>query len=364
MGFVLFVAVVLLPACGKDDVTKETDEDVELYFPPVGSAVWESVTPESEGWNPDELTNLYSYLEDKDTRAFIILLNGRIVVEKYWGNNITNTAPFDQNSNWYWASAGKTITALLVGIAQEEGFLDIDDKTSDYLGVNWTSMDTAQEALITIKHQLTMTTGLDYQVADPDCTEPGCLQYRKDAGSQWFYHNAPYTLLEEVVSTATGISYNQYTDERLEHKTGMSGTWLKSGYNKVYWSTARDAARYGLMIFNRGKWDDEQVLADEAYFEAMVNTSQQLNPSYGYLFWLNGKSSIILPGLPTSFNTSLAPNAPSDLFMAAGKNGQFIDVIPSSNMVVVRMGEAPDGSLVPAIFHDEMWEKIMAALKK
>ena len=51
-------------------------------------------------------------------------------------------------------------------------------------------------------------------------------------------------------------------------------------------------------------------------------------------------------------------DAPDDLFAAAGKNGQFLDVIPSENIVVVRMGEAPDGSLVPIQFHNEMWEKI------
>ena len=50
--------------------------------------------------------------------------------------------------------------------------------------------------------------------------------------------------------------------------------------------------------------------------------------------------------------------------MAAGKNGQFIDIIPSKNMVVVRMGEAPDDSLVPAIFHNEMWGKIMMVLNE
>ncbi len=90
----------------------------------------------------------------------------------------------------------------------------------------------------------------------------------------------------------------------------------------------------------------------------MVNTSQDLNPSYGNLLWLNGKSSIIYPGLAISLNLELAPDAPDDLIAAAGKNGQIIDVIPSQNLIVVRMGEAPDGASVPIVFHNEMWQKI------
>ena len=236
--------------------------------------------------------------------------------------------------------------------------LDIQNKSSDYLGKNWTSLPEEKEDLITVRHQLTMTTGLDYRVDDVHCTDPECLQFRTNAGEQWFYHNAPYTLLEQVVSNASGMPYNDFTDDRLERKIGMSGTWIKSGFNNVYWSTARDAARFGLLILGQGKWEDEEIMTDPEYFQAMVNSSQELNPSYGYLWWLNGKGSIVLPGLPYCFNLSLAKDAPADLFAAMGKNGQFIDVVPSQNLVVVRMGEAPDDSLVPAIFHNDMWKKI------
>ena len=45
------------------------------------------------------------------------------------------------------------------------------------------------------------------------------------------------------------------------------------------------------------------------------------------------------------------------------KNGQFIDVIPSENLVVIRMGETPDGNLVPIQFHDEMWERLIAIIR-
>ncbi|MCB0735143.1 MAG: serine hydrolase [Flavobacteriales bacterium] len=338
-------------------------ETESLYFPGIGTDEWATSTPDSLGWDTSKLDDLYTFMADNKTRAFLILKDGKIVVEKYWGKDILNINDFGPKTNWYWASAGKTVTSFLVGMAQEEGKLNISDKTSDYLGKGWTSMDVTKEDLITIRHQLTMTTGADYTVNDIDCTDPGCIQYKADAGTQWYYHNAMYTLLESVVSKATSTDYNDYTDRKLEQAIGIeNGIWIKTGYNNVYWSRARDAARFGLLILNKGRWGNTPVMTDTSYFNAMVTTSQQLNPSYGYLWWLNGKSSIVYPGLPTNWKVSLSEAAPSDLFAAMGKNGQFIDIVPSQNLVVIRMGEAPDGALVPVQFHNEMWEKIMGLM--
>ena len=304
-----------------------------------------------------EVDELLTYLESNGTRAFIILKDGKIVFEEYFGNNILGNAPFDVNSPWYWASAGKTLTATLVGIAQQEGDLSISSPTSDYLGQGWTSLTPAQERQILVGNQLTMTTGLDYTL-ELDCTTPECLRYKATPSSQWYYHNAPYTLLEKVVENATGIDYNTYTDQKIESIIGMNGQWLPQGFNNVYWSTARDMARFGLLILNKGTWMDTPILEDQRYFTQMTNSSQNLNLSYGYLWWLNGKSSIIPPSVSLPFNVSLSEAAPTDLIAGMGKNGQFVEVIPSQNLVVVRMGEAPDDGQVPLIFHNEMWVRI------
>lgn len=355
----LFLIITLNSSCNNDDSQIENTPQQDVYFPPVNGNPWETTSVETLNWNTDKLSDLLNYLESNNTRAFIILKDGKIVVEEYWGQNILGTANFDQTTNWYWASAGKTITATLAGIAQEEGHLDINHKTSDYLGQGWTSLSSEKENLITVKNQLTMTTGLDYEVSNLNCTTPDCLLYKADAGTQWFYHNAPYTLLRDVIEAATQTDYNQYTDEKLENKIGMNGEWLPNNqYNNVYWSNARDMARFGLLMLNKGIWDGTPVLSDTNYYNDMVNTSQNLNPSYGYLWWLNGKGSVILPSLDFAINIPLADNAPDDLVAGMGKNGQFVEFVPSQNIVVIRMGEAPDNSLVPIEFHNEMWAKI------
>ena len=117
-------------------------------------------------------------------------------------------------------------------------------------------------------------------------------------------------------------------------------------------------ARFGLLMQNKGVWENTTVLSDSEFYNQMITPSQDLNLSYGYLWWLNGKESIIAPGTSFPINKSLSENAPKDLFAGMGKNGQFLDIIPSKSLIVVRMGEAPGDSLVPISFHDEMWQKI------
>ena len=181
-----------------------------FYFPPA-FGVWETTDPEALGWCEDELTDLQTFLDERDTKSFIILKEGRIVLEWYYDE-------FTQDSIWYWASAGKSLTATLVGIAQEEGFLSIDDPTSDYLGTGWTQLSPEQEEQITIRHQLTMTTGLNDIGVNVDCTDPECLTYLAEPGTRWAYHNAPYTLLGSVIEAASGQTLNQFFNTRVGNR--------------------------------------------------------------------------------------------------------------------------------------------------
>ena len=148
-----------------------------LYFPPLTGAAWETRTPATLGWNTGRIDTLYFWLESQNSRAFLVIKDGRIVMEKYFGT-------FTQDSAWYWASAGKTITAFVVGLAQQQGLLSIGDAASKWLGAGWTGCPPDKEALITVRHQLTMTSGLD-DSGDPYCTVDTCLIYRADAGTRW-----------------------------------------------------------------------------------------------------------------------------------------------------------------------------------
>lgn len=320
-----------------------------LYFPPASGNNWDTLSPQSLGWCQQKIDILYDYLENNDSKAFILLKDGKIVLEKYFGS-------FNQNSTWYWASAGKTITSFMTGIAQQEGFLAITDTTSRYLGQGWTNLSPDLEEKITIRHQLTMTSGLDDTVADPSCTSNNCLIYLADPGTRWAYHNAPYTLLDGVIENATGQTLNAYTTQKLKTPTGITGMFFNADYNNVFFSNARSMARFGLLMLNNGNWNGTQIMTDQTYFNQMINSSQSINQSYGYLWWLNGKSSFMVPTLQTVFPGYFSPNAPQDMYAAMGMNGQFIDIVPSENMVWIRMGEAPTTTLVPYLMHNEIWD--------
>lgn len=328
-----------------------TTAKAQYYFPPNNSSTWDTLAPSSLGWCQDRIDSLYQVLDTNNTKAFIILKNGKIVLEKYFDGHTAST-------NWYWASAGKSLTAFLVGIAQQENHLQITDTSSKYLGLGFTNCTPAQEEKITIWHQLTMTSGLNDAVPDPNCTIDSCLNYLATAGTRWAYHNAPYTLLDPVLENATGQTINQYLNQKVKIPTGMDGAYFPQGFNSLYISTARSMARFGLLILNKGNWNGNQILTDSVYYNAMVNTSQNINLSYGYLWWLNGKSSFMVPQTQFVFPGSFIPNAPNDMFSAIGKNGQYINVVPSQDMVVIRMGDNPDNVLVPFLFNDVIWQYI------
>ena len=327
-----------------------------IYFPPLSStAAWDTISPSSLGWCLNKIDTLYDYLQQQDTKGFIVLKDGKIVLEKYFGT-------FTKDSLWYWASAGKTITSFLVGKAQEENYLSITDTSSTYLGAGWTNCTTTQENKIKIIHQLTMTSGLDDGVADNHCTIDTCLNYSADAGNRWAYHNAPYTLLESVLTTATGQPVNTYTYNKLKLKTGMTGAWALNGYDNVFYSKARSMARFGLLIQNNCIWNNDTLLYDTSYIHQMTNTSQNLNLSYGYLWWLNGKASYMIPTLQNIFSGSYAPAAPSDMFAGIGKNGQIVSISKSAGLVVVRMGNQVSNGEVPTQFCNSIWEKLNAVM--
>ena len=352
--FSFLLISILFLNCSSDSDSPEENPSDSMYFPPISGTTWETKSMADLGWNESEVQPLLNYLEEKNTKGFIILVNGRIVMENYFN---------DHNANlpWYWASAGKTLTTATIGIAQQEGLLSINDKVSDYLGIGWTSAPTNKENLITNKHLLSMTSGLDDTFGDGN--EPNDLQYKADAGTRWAYHNV-FEKLQDVIANASNQTFDSYFTSKLKSKIGMTGAWIESDEFNVYWSTTRSTARFGLLSLNKGKWNSE-VIVPEAYMLEAMSTSQTINNSYGYLWWLNGKANYRLPQTQLQFPGSLIPNGPADMVCGLGKNDQKIYVIPSKKMVVIRLGDVanPDNpTFALSGFDNELWQKINAVI--
>lgn len=349
----VLLLLLSIVSCSKNDNEIQQTPTESMYYPSNTSASWETKSLSSLGWNQNAVQPLKDYLNQKGTKSFMILVNGRIVMEEYF-NGHTATA------TWEWNSAGKTLVASTVGIAQQENLLNINNKVSDYLGTEWTSMPLNKENLITVKHLLTMTAGND---DTKQYVIKSNLTYIADAGTRWAYSNI-FQKLTDVVNKASNKPFETYFNEKLKSKIGMEGFWNFGTIFTIYHSNTKSMARFGLLALNKGKWNNEQII-NESYFNESVSTSQSINPSYGYLWWLNGKTSFMIPNEQTVYQDFLVPNAPADMYAAMGAKDQRIYVIPSKKMVVIRMGDASDPvnpNFAVSGFDNELWGKINAVI--
>lgn len=320
-----------------------------MYFPSASGSNWEIQPISSLSWNQSAVQPLKDFLVQNNSKSFMILVNGRIVMEEYFnGHTAITTLP--------WNSAGKTLVTAAIGIAQQEGLLNINTRVSDFLGTGWTNAPLNKELLITSKHLLTMTSGLSDA---SNSVIPANLTYLADAGSRWSYHNV-FQKLMDVVAKASNQNFDTYFNTKIKSAIGMDGFWNNGLIFKIYHSNTRSMARFGLLALNKGKWNNQQIL-NQAFFNESISASQTINPAYGYLWWLNGKSNYMVPGGQINFSGNLVPNAPADMFAAMGAEDQRIYIIPSKNMVVVRMGDASDPSnpsFAVSGFDNALWQRI------
>lgn len=336
----------------------------ELYFPETDGH-WETIDPESIGWDQALLAEALEVAGERHSSGVLILHNGRILAERYWAEPDTST--FYQNvfqgldSEGHAiedvASAQKNITSVLVGMAQARGFLSLDDSVTSHLGTGWSKADASQERDIKILHLLSMTSGL---AAD--------LSYQAEPGSVWLYNTPAYHFLMRVVSVATGKDRETLTREWLTaplsmaHSSWTPRPWASADIAVGFSTTARELARFGLMIQAGGRWRDEVVFEDADFIETMMRPSQALNPSYGYLWWLNGQAfSRGVSADAQKLEGQLIPAAPADLVAMQGAGDRKLYLVPSLNLIITRLGApgAKDGES----FNDAFWKALMKAKK-
>jgi len=196
----LLVAIV---SCKKNNSEPKVTPTESNYFPSTTNSEWETKSLSSLGWNQNEVQSLKDFLIQKNTKSFMILVDGRIVMEEYFNGHTSST-------NWEWNSAGKTLVATTIGIAQKEGLLNINNKVSDYIGSAWTSMPLEKENLISLRHLLTMTSGND---DSKQYVIKSNVTYVADAGARWAYSNV-FQKLTDVVATSSNKSFEAYFNER------------------------------------------------------------------------------------------------------------------------------------------------------
>jgi len=331
-------------------------QDKELYFPP-NQGTWQTVELADVGWDQAKLQKVLDYAGQYRSSGVVILHQGKIFAEQYWdvpankGKYSQRVMPKNASGHVIEdvASVQKSVASILVGIAQEKGLLKIDDTVNQYVGAGWSRAKPALEKAITIRHLITMTSGL---------SDRGVFE--RKPGTKWRYNTPVYAKSVDVVAAAAKMDRHELTRKWITQPIGMAdSTWASRGAigAKVgnafgFATTARDLARFGLMVLAGGKWGDKTILADQQYLKEATTTSQKLNPYYGYLWWVNSNANV-------PKRSPRVATAPKDTFSAKGALNRRCFVVPSLQLVVTRLGDQP--TVKNNGFDRQLWKLIMEA---
>ncbi len=309
---------------------------------PLGNLVSDSVVA---GVNYDVVGNICMGVMQEtwentpsNTYALMVVYKNQIIAEKY-ANGI------DINTKLLGWSMAKSITATLIGIMTKANELNVQSP------VGFKEWANDERRNITIENLLHQSSGLDFledyaksssvtnmlfRKADMGAyTATHLLKYKP--GSFFSYTSGNTNMLCRLMRQKKGDDWFAFPYQALFHKIGMyytllepdaAGTYVGSSY--VY-ASARDYARFGLLYCNNGYAGGQQILP-EGWLSA-VSRPAPSDPQkhYGYQFWLNGYTD-------TSCTKRIYQEAPPDLICADGYKGQRIIIIPSQQLVVVRLG--------------------------
>ena len=359
---VLVTGLWLASGCSDSDSGTAAPTAVEA------TGTWAVEEPGAHGFSAQGLEEAAAWVGEQDSDALIVVHGGAIIFERYW-NDHGPEAP------WGVFSVTKSYTATLVGIAEQQGLLDIEEPASRYIP-EW--VGTGSENL-PIRQLMTGDSGRTYDVAGDfpglagpapdDITEYALGRGQEfEPGTTWQYNQMAIQCLDRVLETATGRPTAQFAQEALFDPLGMSQTLPGldgAGNMTLAWglqASARDLARFGLLYRNRGRWNGQEILRED-FVTAATTTANPVNDNYGYLFWLNADGNwyeaVTLAYHPEG---KVYPDAPDDVFVASGNLGQMVFVSPSEDLVIIRQGhEAPRGSGASALFYNEIYRRVVAA---
>ncbi|MBI4474844.1 MAG: serine hydrolase, partial [Acidobacteria bacterium] len=324
--------------------------DAAMQAWPTGDA--NASTPVPAGIRADGLASALDWgMEQKEhnTRAIVVVYRGKIVGERYAPGWTKDTPQI----SW---SAGKSITAALVGILVKQGELRVDE----FAPVKEWRVESDPRGQIRVRDLLHMSSGLDFAnlgLSGPDSYSRDNEHMRiyfdglnvfEHAVNQpqeippdtaWRYRNSdPLTLgriIREKVE-ARGESYLTFPQRALFDRIGARnfvletdawGNFIMTGFD---YGSARDWARFGLLHLWDGVWNGERILPEGWVQFISTPAPADKTRGYGGLFWLNRGGAW--------------KGVPEDAFMASGHMGQYTMIIPSRDVVVVRLGPSPRNS--------------------
>lgn len=287
---------------------------------------------ENVDYNTLEIAIDSAFSDDKQTRAVLVLYKDHLIAERYADG-------FDKNSIILGWSMTKSITSTVYGILQNQGKLSVNDKAQV---ASWQNDERKD---ITLNDLLHMNSGLEWvedyntisDVTQMLFMEKDMAKVQEDKelkfkpNTHWNYSSGTSNLLSGLLKGYFGSQqeyldfwYTDFIDKIGMHsmvvETDLEGNYVGSSYA---WATPRDWAKFGLLYLHRGNWNGTQIF-DETWVDYITTPTETSDGQYGGHFWLNAGG--------------VYPDAPKDLFSANGYQGQRVFIIPSKDLVIVRMG--------------------------
>ncbi|MCG8616881.1 MAG: beta-lactamase family protein [Desulfobacterales bacterium] len=297
----------------------------------------------------------------RNTQAIVVVLGDQLIAERY-------AEGFDWNTPVLGWSMAKSVTAVLAGILVKDGVLDPEQPAPV---AAWKGADDPRGA-ITLDMLLRMSSGLSFEESYAPFADATDMLYASRSmadfaaakplaaapNTLWNYASGTSNILARIITDHSGgdlagenlaggdlVSVVAFTRDRLFRKIGAysaliepdaSGSFVGSSY---MFATPRDWARFGLLMKNDGVWKGERILPEGWTGYVTRPTPGAPMGEYGAQFWLNA-------GAPDHPENRLFPSLPRDLYYCGGFNQQIVAVIPSFDLVVVRIG----------VTHDDSWD--------
>ena len=302
-------------------------------------AEWDRVAPAQAGWSADALAQAQAWSQTIGTSAVVIVQHGAIVDE--WG---------DVTANILLNSARKSLLSALVGIAVGQHRID-PNATLAALGIddNPPSL-TAEEKQATVRDMLEARSGV-YHPAAYETPEMAALRPSRGShppGTFWYYNNWDFNTLGAIYEHAVGQSVFTAFEQQIAQPIGMQDfdpgicryyREASSNYPAyLFFASARDLARFGLLFLHRGLWRDHQIIPAAWVDESTrPDSTTEGGTGYGYLWW-------------TAFPDRPLPawHLPPGSYFANGNGGQMVFVIPADDLVIVHLAKMGRAAAHPA----------------
>jgi CubicO group peptidase (beta-lactamase class C family) len=316
---------------------------------------WQMEDPEKLGFDAAKLMAAVDHsIPMATTQAMLVIRHGYIAAEKYFGSY---TATMQHES----FSVAKSVSSGLIGIAIAEGKIpSLDAKVCEYYPDRWDCSDTMDpRSRITIDHVLTLKTGLQWSEnwrSDATGLNDGILTSLdtvlarpavEEPGVRLRYSTGDPALLSGIIQKATGKTALAYAKEKVFDVIGAPGIRWNSdnqGRTTTYagmQATAREYAKYGYLYLNYGKWEDKQVVPMDYVVKTTQSHTDPCTDWVQYMWHVNAPTRLGIQPDPCDAlfcEPTEYVDLPQDTFFAEGVQGQFIYIMPSRDLVIVRFG--------------------------